>query len=60
MPVPKKKTSRSRRDARRSHDALKAPAQSVCPNCGDPKAPHRVCAKCGRYKGVEIIQVEDV
>ena len=34
MATPKKKTSKSRRDMRRSHDALKANSYMECPNCG--------------------------
>ncbi|MCH2409759.1 50S ribosomal protein L32 [Myxococcota bacterium] len=49
MIAPKRRTSRSRRDKRRSHDALKAPARSVCSNCGAPKAPHRAWRNCGWY-----------
>ncbi len=59
MAVPKRKTSKSRRDKRRSHDALSAPAMSTCPQCSAPKAPHRVCASCGTYKGRTIIEVAD-
>jgi len=59
MPVPKKKTSRSKRGMRRSHDALSAPALSVCPNCGEPKAPHRVCTECGHYKDTQVIEAEE-
>lgn len=59
MAVPKQKTSKARRDKRRSHDALRAPATSTCPQCGAPKAPHRVCGGCGSYKGRTIIEVDD-
>lgn len=59
MAVPKRKTSKSKRDKRRSHDALRAPATSVCPSCGAPKAPHRVCGSCGSYKGRSIVAVAD-
>ena len=55
MAVPKKKTSKSRRDTRRAHDALVAPGVSVCPQCKEPKQSHRVCPSCGTYKGKEII-----
>ena len=55
MATPKKKTSKSRRDMRRSHDALKANAYQVCPNCGELKRPHNVCPKCGQYDGKEIV-----
>ena len=60
MPVPKKKTSRSRRGMRRSHDALSAPAVATCPECGAAMAPHRVCLECGKFKGEEVITVEEV
>ncbi len=59
MAVPKRKTSKARRDKRRSHDGLTAPAVSACPQCGAPKAPHRVCGSCGSYKGRTIIETEE-
>ncbi len=34
---------------------LNAPALSKCPNCGEWKAPHRVCGECGYYNGREVI-----
>ena len=34
MAVPKKKTSKSRRNMRRSHHALKPSVYTECPNCG--------------------------
>lgn len=59
MPVPKKKTSRSKRDMRRSHDALSIPSVSVCPNCGEAKAPHRVCSGCGWYNDSAVMETEE-
>lgn len=59
MAVPKKKTSKSKRDMRRAHDALNAPGISICPQCKEPKQSHRVCPSCGTYKGKEIITSED-
>jgi large subunit ribosomal protein L32 len=59
MAVPKDRTSRSKRDKRRSHDALALPARAVCPRCHEPKAPHRVCANCGTYRGREVIRTEE-
>jgi len=58
MAVPKGKTSRMKKNKRRSHDALRAPASAKCPQCGAVKAPHRVCASCGSYKGREIVQTD--
>jgi len=55
MPNPKRRHSKARRDKRRAHDALAAPALSECPNCHEPKMPHRVCPHCGYYKGKQTI-----
>lgn len=41
MPTPKKKTSRSRRDMRRSHDGLDTPAIAVDKKTGELVRPHR-------------------
>lgn len=59
MAVPKRRTSRARRDKRRSHDALAQPARSNCPQCGEPKLPHRVCRNCGTYRGRSLIKTEE-
>ena len=55
MATPKKKTSQSRRNMRRSHDALTSNAYHECPNCGELKRPHNVCTKCGYYDGKEVV-----
>ncbi len=57
MPNPKRRHSHRRTRARRTHDALSTPAMSECPNCHEPKVPHRVCPHCGQYKGREVIEV---
>ncbi len=57
MAVPKKRTSKSRRDMRRSHLALTPEAHLECPNCGELKRPHHVCGSCGHYAGREVIEV---
>ncbi|MFQ5939553.1 MAG: 50S ribosomal protein L32 [Alphaproteobacteria bacterium] len=57
MAVPKKKVSRSRRNMRRSHHALRAPNLVECPNCGELKLPHHLCRACGYYGGREVTQV---
>ena len=59
MAVPKAKTTKSRRNMRRSHDALVAAARSNCPQCGEAKHPHRVCANCGTYRGREVIRIDE-
>ncbi len=60
MAVPKKKTSKSKKNMRRAHDAISAPGYSVCPQCQEPKLPHRVCGNCGTYKGQEVISTENI
>ena len=59
MPVPKERKSRSRRNMRRSHDHLAAPARALCPQCKEPKAPHRICANCGFYKGRTVVDTDE-
>jgi large subunit ribosomal protein L32 len=59
MIVPKDRTSLSKRNMRRSHDALRPPAQAPCPQCGEPRAPHRVCGNCGTYRGRTVIQTDE-
>ena len=54
MAVPKKKTSVSRRNMRRSHDALKGSNSIECPNCGAPKLSHHICGSCGHYRGRQV------
>ncbi len=59
MAVPKRKTSKARRDKRRaSNIKMSAPQLVECPSCHEMKMPHRVCPHCGKYKGEEVISVE--
>jgi len=58
MAVPKRKTSPSRRNMRRSHHALTATQFQECPNCGELKLPHNLCGACGFYNGREVVAVE--
>ena len=56
MAVPKRKTSRSKRDSRRAnHDRVVVPALIKCSNCGETMRRHRVCPACGHYGGSEVI-----
>jgi large subunit ribosomal protein L32 len=57
MAVPRKKTSKSRRDMRRAHDALQPVTLTECGNCGELKRPHHVCASCGHYNGRQVIAI---
>lgn len=59
MANPKRKTSKSRRDKRRTHKKIHLPSYSICPQCHEPKLPHFTCLNCGTYKGISVIAVEE-
>jgi large subunit ribosomal protein L32 len=60
MAVPKKRTSKSRRGMRRSHDAIKfTAAVEVCSNCGELNLRHHICEACGFYRGEQRIEVSE-
>lgn len=57
MAVPQNRVTRSRRNMRRSHDALVAGNPNECSNCGELKRPHHVCGACGHYDSREVVAV---
>ena len=59
MGVPKRKTSKARRDKRRAHHALSLPALAHCPQCDEVRLAHRVCPNCGYYKGRLVLESEE-
>ncbi len=59
MPVPKRKTSKSKRDKRRTHQKTGTPNLSECSNCGELKIPHNACPRCGTYKGRDVTEGDD-
>lgn len=59
MPVPKRRTSKTKKGMRRSHHALTPPNLIECPQCGEKVRPHRVCLKCGYYKDRPTIAVDN-
>ncbi len=59
MAVPKRKTSKARRDKRRNNVwKLNAPTLVRC-SCGEYKRPHRLCPACGQYNGREVVKVSE-
>jgi large subunit ribosomal protein L32 len=57
VPVPKRRTTPSKRNMRRAnHDKVAAPNLVPCSNCSAPSLPHRVCAACGFYGKRAIVQ----
>ena len=64
MPNPKRRHSNTRTRKRRTHDVMTAMGTSTDPHCplgADncvPHKPHRVCPKCGYYKGRPVLQIK--
>lgn len=58
MPLPKRKFSRSRTLKKRAHKGYKLRQLSGCPQCNQPKIPHRVCPVCGYYRGKQAIEIK--
>lgn len=59
MPVPKRRTSTSKKNKRRAHDALVVPSTVPCPECGESKLRHRACSHCGMYRGRQVVEIHD-
>jgi len=58
LALPKRKKSKSRRNMRRSHDALSSRPVLVCPRCSEIKMPHKACPSCGYYRGRQAVVIE--
>jgi|TARA_B100001079_G_scaffold258809_1_gene257383 large subunit ribosomal protein L32 len=55
MAVPKRKTSKSKRNMRRSHDALNSINIIEDKESGEPRLSHRLDLSTGMYNGKQII-----
>jgi large subunit ribosomal protein L32 len=58
MAVPKKKTSKTKKRMRRSHDNVAKPNVIFC-ECGAAAVAHRVCPDCGKYGGRQYTRTGD-
>ncbi|HKH21031.1 MAG TPA: 50S ribosomal protein L32 [Gammaproteobacteria bacterium] len=58
MAVQQRRQSRSRRDMRRSHDALPKPTLSTDPTTGDMHHRHHIGPN-GYYRGRQVIKPKD-
>ena len=58
MAHPKRKTSKQRKNKRRTHYKAARPTTSTCQNCNATVQYHRVCPECGHYRGKLAIEKE--
>lgn len=49
--------TKSKRNRRRSHHALRPAHHAACSHCGSPTPAHTLCLNCGYYKGRQVIDV---
>lgn len=59
MAVPKRKTSKSKRNMRRSHHALTVTNWTEDGTTGEPVRRHHVDLKTGMYRGRQIVETRD-
>ena len=59
MAVPKRKTTPSKRNMRRSHDRLSSPTYIEDANSGELRRPHHIDLKSGEYRGRQILEPKD-
>lgn len=57
MANPTHRHSKSRRDKRRANWKGQAPTLTECPECKEPKLPHRACMGCGTYNGHKVVEI---
>jgi large subunit ribosomal protein L32 len=61
MALPKRRQSRARGRRRRAVNMrLAVPTLVECGNCGARVMPHRVCPKCGFYRGKQVLKPEEI
>ena len=56
MAVPKRKTSKSKKNMRRSHLGLKNNNIILDKDSGEPRLSHRIDISTGMYKGREVLK----
>ena len=59
MAVPKRKTSKSKRNMRRSHDSLASLNLIDDKDSGEPRLSHRIDLSTGIYNGRQIIKKKE-
>jgi len=59
MAVPKRKTSKSKKNLRRSHDSIQLINIIVDNNSGEPRLSHNIDLSTGIYNGKQIIKKKE-
>ncbi len=59
MAVPKRKTSKSKRNMRRSHDSISLQNIIIDSNPGEPRLSHRLDISTGMYNGKQIFKKKE-
>ncbi|KKP35543.1 MAG: 50S ribosomal protein L32 [candidate division TM6 bacterium GW2011_GWF2_32_72] len=59
MPVPKRKTSKSRRDKRHANKGIDVKNVPTCSHCGDAVQQHAACSACGYYRGKKVMATKN-
>jgi large subunit ribosomal protein L32 len=57
MANPTSRHSRARRNKRRANWKGSIPSITECPECSEPKLPHRVCPSCGTYNNKKVLEI---
>ena len=59
MAVPKSKITKSKRNMRRAHDAIRSDSYIEDKDTGELRRPHHIDLKSGIYKGRQVLKVKD-
>lgn len=59
MAVPFRRTSKTKKNMRRTHLKKEVGSIVICPKCGEAIRPHRACPKCGNYKNKNVLKVTE-
>jgi len=60
MAVPKRKTTPSKRNMRRSHDSITSINIIEDKDSGEPRLSHRIDLSTGKYKGRQVLKQKTV
>lgn len=56
MAVPKHRKSKMKSRMRRAQYKASSATVVRCPQCDEPKMPHRACPSCGTYRDRQVIE----